>query len=60
MREEARASLKEKRLLWRAIGCAEEIAGGTATADLVEVVFEQLQAADADVRGVSSTTSRRR
>jgi hypothetical protein len=44
MRQEARASLREKRRLWRAIGMAEEIAGGTPTADLVEVVFEQLEA----------------
>lgn len=47
MREEARASLRAKRLLWKAIGRAEEIAGGTPTADLVEVVLEQLEAAAA-------------
>lgn len=48
MREEARAALKEKRLLWRAVTRAEEIAGGTPTADLVEIVFEQLHAAGAE------------
>lgn len=46
MRQEARASLREKRRLWRALEMAEEIAGGTPTADLVEVVFEQLEAAE--------------
>jgi hypothetical protein len=44
MRQEARVSLREKRRLWRAVGLAEKIAGGTPTADLVEVVFEQLEA----------------
>jgi len=48
MREEARASLREKRLLWKALGIAEGVAGGTPTADLVEIVYEQLQAAAAD------------
>lgn len=46
MRDEARASLKTKRRLWRAVGRAEEIAGTTPSADLVEIVYEQLAAAD--------------
>jgi hypothetical protein len=44
MREEARASLRKKRTLWKAIGRAEEIAGDVPTADLVELVFEQMEA----------------
>ena len=45
MREEARASLREKRLLWRALGRAELVAGGAPTSDLVELMYEQLDAA---------------
>jgi hypothetical protein len=48
MREEARRSLRTKRLLWKAIGRAEEIADGVPTADLVEVVFEQMEAAEGE------------
>jgi hypothetical protein len=48
MRREARRSLVTKRLLWKSLGRAEEIAGGVPTADLVEVVFEQMQAAEPD------------
>jgi len=46
MRERARLSLRAKRRLWKALGRAEAIAGGTPSADLVEVVYEQLQALD--------------
>jgi len=49
MREEARASLREKRLLWKALGRAYEIAGDVPTADLVEILFEQMEASVHDV-----------
>ena len=45
MRVEARAALRVKRTLWKAIGRAAEISGGTPWEDLVEVVFEQMEAA---------------
>jgi hypothetical protein len=44
MREEARSSLRAKRRLWRAVIDAEAIADGVPTADLVEIVYEQLEA----------------
>jgi hypothetical protein len=44
MREEARASLCAKRLLWRAVIDAEAVAGECPPADLVEVIYEQLEA----------------
>jgi hypothetical protein len=47
MREEARAALREKRRLHKAIGIAADVAGTDAPpADLVEHVYEQLEAAD--------------
>jgi hypothetical protein len=50
MREEARASLRVKRRLWKAIALAAESSGlASPPADLVEVVFEQLEAADQEV-----------
>jgi hypothetical protein len=45
MREEARESLRRKRLLWKAMRKAEELGGLNATSDLVELVYEQLAAA---------------
>jgi hypothetical protein len=48
MRREARRSLTTKRLLWKSIGRAEQIAGGVPTADLIEIVFEQMEAAESE------------
>jgi hypothetical protein len=45
MRREARESLKAKRRLWKALGRAEALAGTPAPSDLVELVYEQLEAA---------------
>lgn len=48
MREEARASLRVKRRLYKAIREAEEIVGGgAAPSDLVEQLFEQREAEEA-------------
>jgi hypothetical protein len=48
MRQEARESLRSKRLLYRAIGVAETVAGGVPTSDFVEFVYEHLEASRRD------------
>jgi hypothetical protein len=44
MRVEARAALAAKRRLWRAVDRATAIVDGTPPSDLVELVYEQLEA----------------
>jgi hypothetical protein len=48
MRQEARAALAAKRRLWRAVGVVEQ--NGPLNSDVVELVYEQLQAREFEAR----------